>query len=210
MIERPRRLGMLAAIAVGATLGCAAAGAQSPAAPAAEAPASKKWIADCGNYKGWIGSQCSGLRDAWYDGKPVVIVSGYTWHDPATYDDDKLEEFNAKAWGGGFGWGRRDAKGDHYSWYALAFKDSHDDWTKAVGWTWVTSGPEKSDYAVGLGYTAFIMSRPDIANNIPFPAALPLASVKLGPAELLGTFIPKLNGGVNHGNVAYFFGRIQF
>ena len=61
-----------------------------------------------------------------------------------------------------------------------------------------------------LGYTAFIMTRPDIFNGVPFPAVLPIASVKLGPAEIMGTFIPKLNGGVNHGNVAYFFGRIQF
>ncbi len=34
--------------------------------------------------------------------------------------------------------------------------------------------------------------------------------MKLGPAEIMGTFIPKLNGGVNHGNVGYLFGRIQF
>jgi len=27
---------------------------------------------------------------------------------------------------------------------------------------------------------------------------------------VLGTFVPKVNGGVNHGNVAYFFARYQF
>jgi palmitoyl transferase len=54
------------------------------------------------------------------------------------------------------------------------------------------------------------MSRPDIASNFPFPAILPLASVKLGRAEVLGTFIPKLDAGVNHGNVGFLFARYQF
>ena len=42
------------------------------------------------------------------------------------------------------------------------------------------------------------------------PAALPLASVKVRNVEVLGTFIPKLNGGINHGDVAYVFARYQF
>ena len=40
--------------------------------------------------------------------------------------------------------------------------------------------------------------RPDIAMQRTVPRALPLASVKIGPAEVLDTFIPKLNGGINH------------
>lgn len=174
--------------------------------------ADPKWLPtiDCGEMSGWFKSQCTGLAAAWTKGRPMVLLSGYTWHDPSTYDDDKLEAFNAEAWGGGFGLGRFDEKGDGYSWYTLAFKDSHYDWTVMAGWSWTTYWPERSDFAVGLGYTAFLMSRPDIFNNIPFPAILPLASIKLGPAEIMGTFIPKLNGGVNHGNVGYFFGRIQF
>lgn len=208
MVREVRHFFASVALAAVAAVAPGAVAAQSGPAPALEP--SKAWIADCAKVSGWIGSQCAGLRETWHEGRPVVMLSGYTWHDPATYDDDKLREFNSKAWGAGLGRGWRDAKGDHYSWFAFAFKDSHDDWTKMAGWSWVTYWPEKADLAVGLGYTAFIMSRPDIASNVPFPAALPLASVKLGPAEVLGTFIPKLNGGINHGNVAYFFGRIQF
>ena len=165
---------------------------------------------DCGEMSGWFKSQCTNLGAAWTRGRPLVMLSGYTWHDPSTYDDDKLESFNSESWGGGFGFGRSDDKGDHYSWYTMAFKDSHYDWTVMAGWAWTTYWPERSDFAVGLGYTAFLMSRPDIFNNVPFPAVLPIASVKLGPAELMGTFIPKLNGGVNHGNVGFLFGRVQF
>jgi palmitoyl transferase len=176
---------------------------------AAPAPQAHKWLA-CDSMWKWFGSQCAGLKDAWYDGRPTLYLSGYTWHDPSTYTQEKLDEFNDKAWGGGFGWSKTAANGDHFGWYALVFRDSHFQYTKAAGWSWMTYWPAHDDFAVGLGYTAFLASRPDIANNWPFPAALPLAGIKIRKFELLGTFIPKLNAGINHGDVAYFFGRYQF
>jgi hypothetical protein len=99
-------------------------------------------------------------------------------------------------------------EGDNYSWYALAFRDSHFNTTAMVGWGAMTYWPAQGPVAAGLGYTAFIMMRPDIAKGWPFPAALPLASVKVYNVEVLGTYIPKLNGGINHGDVAYFFGPL--
>jgi palmitoyl transferase len=60
----------------------------------------------------------------------------------------------------------------------------------------------------GLGYTLMIIQRPDIANGIPFPAILPLFSLRWQKATLVTTFIPTLNGGINNGSVLYVFGRI--
>ena len=185
-----------------------AVSAPATAEPPAAAPA-QKWLA-CDSMWSWFGSQCLGLKEAWYDGRPTLYLSGYTWHDPHTYNDTNLAELNSQSWGGGFGYSKTVANGDSFGWYAMAFRDSHYNITKSVGWTWVTYWPERSDFAVGLGYTAFIASRPDIANNWPFPAALPLAALKLKQLEIIGTFVPKLNGGVNHGNVASFFARYQF
>jgi palmitoyl transferase len=204
------RLG-LAAMALLLVAGSALAQtAPAPAAPLADPPKERKWL-DCDRMWQWFDVQCRGFRDAWYDGKPTVLLTGYTWHDRNTYTDEKIDEFNEQAWGGGFGWGGYEpTKGDHFGWYAMIFRDSHSQYTKLAGYAWVTYWPERSDVAVGLGYTVFLMSRPDIANNIPFPAILPLASVKLGRAEVLGTFIPKLDAGVNHGNVGFLFARYQF
>ena len=42
---------------------------------------------------------------------------------------------------------------------------------------------------------------------MPFPAALPLFSVRYGEASLVTTFIPTVNGGVNNGSVIYLMGR---
>jgi palmitoyl transferase len=214
-------------------LAAAAASAQTPPAPvAAPSPAESssaeakaaadakaateytiagghKWL-DCDKMWSFFASQCSGLGNAWYDGKPTLYFSGYSWHDPNTYDETKQGQFNDRAWGGGFGWAKDAPNGDNFSWYALIFRDSHYQYTKMAGWGWMTYWPAKAPVAVGLGGTVFLMSRPDIYNSIPFPAILPLASVKAYGFEVLGTFVPKVNGGVNHGNVAYFFARYQF
>lgn len=208
-IRRYLRLIVLIACAL-VTPAFAQGSAASPDTAVTTAPVQGKTWFRCANMWKWFDTQCAGLKDAWNDGRPTVYLSGYTWHDPSTYSEEKLEEFNDRAWGGGFGWSKNSANGDNFGWYGLVFRDSHYQYTKAVGWTWMTYWPDHSDYAVGLGYTAFIASRPDIANNWPFPAALPLASIKIRKFELMGTFVPKLNGGINHGNVGYFFGRYQF
>jgi palmitoyl transferase len=62
----------------------------------------------------------------------------------------------------------------------------------------------------GLGYVAAIVQRPDIFHGIPFPAALPLASLRYKEATLSATFIPTVGGGVNNGSVLYVFGRYTF
>jgi palmitoyl transferase len=188
----------------------AGAGERSFFEPVPEAE--RKWFYDCGTLQeGWLARQCRGFRSAWYERRPMILVSGYAWHDPNTYEEDNLESFNSAAYGGGFGFGLYEPeKGDHFSWYVLSFKDSNSNLTNMIGFGALTYWPERSDFAVGLGYTVFIMQRPDIYGGIPFPAALPLASIKLWNAELLATFIPKLNAGINHGNVGYLFGRYQF
>ena len=58
------------------------------------------------------------------------------------------------------------------------------------------------------GWTAFIVQRPDIANGWPIPAALPIAALRYKKANLVATFIPTLNGGVNHGSTLYIMGTV--
>lgn len=170
----------------------------------------RAWLNCGGMWWAWATRHCEGLKAAWFQGRATLYASGYAWHIPGTWSDEKLEELNQKAWGGGYGFARTDERGDNYSWYALAFRDSHFDTTAMVGFGAMTYWPATGNISAGLGYTAFIMMRPDIAKGWPFPAALPLASVKVYNAEVLATFIPKLNGGINHGDVAYFFARWQF
>jgi palmitoyl transferase len=165
----------------------------------------------CDRLWGWLEYQCAGLKGAWSDGASDLYLTGYAYHVRSNYTPEKIAEFNERAWGGGFGLSNYNDRGDLFGFYALAFSDSHRKTTKALGWAWRTYWPAHSDYAVGLGYTAFLGSRPDIYSGIPFPGILPLAAVKLGRAEILGTYIPKVNPKTTgNGNVGFVFMRIHF
>ena len=57
----------------------------------------RKWFYDCGSLdEGWLKRQCRGFKSAWYERRPMVLVSGYAWHDPNTYEEDNLEAFNSR------------------------------------------------------------------------------------------------------------------
>jgi len=158
----------------------------------------------------WLEYQCKGVKDAWHDGTPDLCVTGYTHHDRDTYSAEKIDEFNEKAWGGGLGWSIRRDNGDSFGWYGIIFRDSHNQYTKAFGLAAITYWPKERGVALGLGYTAFLASRPDIWNNVPLPGVLPLASLRMDRLEILGTCIPNLNSQTGHGNVAFLLARWHF
>jgi palmitoyl transferase len=231
MLLRALRSGGLCAVlaiapvagALGADAPAASTAATTPAAipepapddpkPAAAAPKpdaatqESAWI-PCGKMWSWLDYQCSNLKKAWHEGTPDIYVTGITYHDRGTYTAEKIATYNEASYGGGLGWSRRADNGDDFGWYGVIYRDSHYNYTKMFGWTWMTYWPEQRDYAVGLGYTIFLGSRPDIYNNVPFPGILPLASVKLRNLEIVGTYIPKVSQGTTgNGNVAFVFLR---
>lgn len=143
------------------------------------------------------------------EGDNVLYLSGYAYHDRGTYSAEKIAEFNEEAWGAGFGRTLIDENGNSNSLFALAFLDSHDDVEAQVGyareWRWQFA----EHAAVGAGFVAMLVSRSDMFNNIPFPAILPVASIEVGRAALMASYIPKLSGDGGNGNVLYIFGRIN-
>jgi palmitoyl transferase len=158
----------------------------------------------------WADSATQNLSNIYDTGTPDIFVTGYTWHDPATYTAAKRAMLNSHAWG--LGWGKHiiDANGNDEMIYAMMFSDSHRNAEPVVGyakqWLWNPVG----QLNFGAGYTAGITSRADIFKNIPFPIALPLVSVGYGRFTLYGTFLPKVTSTLNNGNVAFFFARYTF
>lgn len=59
----------------------------------------------------------------------------------------------------------------------------------------------------GAGYTVFLTARPDIFHNIPFPGALPWASIAYKKIGLSVTYIP---GPKNTGNVLFLVAKYTF
>ncbi|WP_432722103.1 phospholipid:lipid A palmitoyltransferase [Jeongeupia wiesaeckerbachi] len=166
--------------------------------------------ADCGNMGEWLGSACSHVNKIADEGSWDLYLTGYTWHDPHTWTDEKLEELNAKAWGGGLGKRLVDENGNQDLLYGMVFSDSHEDPQLMLGYAKVWYWPSTSIVSVGAGYTVGLTSRADILNRIPFPYILPVLSLRVWRASLMGTFIPSLNSGLNSGNVGFVFGRYEF
>ena len=146
--------------------------------------------------------------DTWKSGKNELILSGYSWHAPWTWTAELRAEENPWAWGGGYGRTVEEANGNTHTVFGLAFLDSHKNIEWNIGYGWSTFWGPRDGLQPGLGYTAMIVQRPDIANGIPFPAVLPLFSLRYGQARIDATYIPNLGGGINNGSVLYVFGRV--
>jgi palmitoyl transferase len=154
----------------------------------------------------------AGIAERWnksMDGDSELYVPLRTWHNRATYSRAAIDRYNEAPWGLGFGKSYHDSEGNWQGFYAMAFKDSHNDWEPIAGygstWDWYTPG---RDWHVGLGYTVFLTSRSDTFHRIPFPGVLPLVSAGYKRFTLQGVYIPGLKEGT--GNVAFFWAKYAF
>lgn len=164
---------------------------------------------ECADFWTWVEAGCRHVVDTYEDGGNALLLSGYSWHIPATWSAERRAMENEEAWGGGWARSLEKPNGDTENVYFLVFDDSHRQAQFNLGYSWSTYWLDRSGVQPGLGFTAAIIQRPDIANGWPIPVVLPLFSLRHERAELLTTYIPKLNGGINHGSVLYIFGKID-
>jgi palmitoyl transferase len=159
---------------------------------------------------GWLTKGCRGLVDTYENGTSGLLLSGYAWHLPSSWTPERRAQLNSEAWGAGVIRTTEDADGDMRSVFFLVFKDSHSHAEFNIGYEHSTYWGPRSGVQPGLGYTAMIVQRPDLAHGYPFPVLLPLASLRYRETTLFTTFIPTLNGGINHGSTLYVFARVLF
>ncbi|XZG70997.1 lipid IV(A) palmitoyltransferase PagP [Chitinibacteraceae bacterium HSL-7] len=181
------------------------------AAAAAFMVASAPALADCEWDWSWAQSMCqhvkAPLKD---DARQDLYLMGYAYHDRNTYTPEKLEGLNEKAWGGGYGRHRVDENGNEDALFAFAFLDSHKDPQYQAGYARIWMWPVVGDLQVGAGLGMGIAGRQDMFGGFPFPFILPMFSIKYQRLSIQSVVIPQLNGGINNGNVAFFYGRYTF
>lgn len=165
---------------------------------------------ECADFGSWLEKGCRRVADTYDRGENQFFISGYSYHVPATYTPEKRAELNSNAWGSGWARTVEDADGDTHSVGLLAFLDSHKHVQWNIGYTYSTYWRSRDGVQPGLGYFVGIVQRPDIAGGVPFPAALPLATLRYGQATLFATYIPTLNGGINHGSTLFVYGSYTF
>jgi palmitoyl transferase len=163
---------------------------------------------ECADLWEWLNTGCRRLVDTYKNGNNEVLVSGFAWHTPWTWTSERRAEENQYAWGGGFARSADRENGDTDTVYFLVFSDSHYEPEYNLGYAWTTWWRPRDSLQPGLGYTLMLISRQDIWGGVPFPAILPLVSLRYDKVTVFSTYIPTLNGGINHGSILYVFGRI--
>lgn len=141
-------------------------------------------------------------------GSADLYVSGLAHHGRSTYTKEKLNELNEHAWGLGYGKTLRNERGDDESLYAFILKDSHrhPQYMAGYAYEWIVPIPHTS-LELGLGGTAMLMSRQDYFGSIPFPLALPMASIGTKNARVMFAYVPRLSANKNNGDVLLVFAR---
>ena len=164
---------------------------------------------ECAKFWTWVEKGRRHVVDTYQQGGNSLLVSGFDWHIPATWTPEARARENEKAWGAGWARSREQLNGDTENVFLLVFSDSHRHAQYNLGYSWTTYWGAREGLQPGLGYTAAIIKRPDIANGWPVPVVLPLFTLRYQNFELLSTYIPTVGGGVNHGSVLYIFGKID-
>ncbi len=163
--------------------------------------------AECADLWDWLDRGCRRIVDTYDNGGNELLLSGYAYHVPGTWTPERRAELNSNAWGAGWGRTVEDPDGDTHTVFALGFEDSHRHAQLQVGYSWSTFWGPREGVQLGLGYAAMIVQRPDLLSGYPFPAVLPIASVRAQKATMMMTYIPTLNGGANHGSTLFVMGR---
>ncbi|MFJ2986869.1 hypothetical protein ACIPF8_03310 [Collimonas sp. NPDC087041] len=181
------------------------------AAVALSAPAQAQETPDT---TGWFSKTFSQTKDRLdnivENGDQEVYLSGYAYHGRHTYTEERIRELNEKAWGLGGGRTIRNESGNDESLYLFAIRDSHFKPQIMAGYAyeWVWNVP-KTPVEVSAGYTAMLMSRQDYFGGIPFPIALPVASIGVKGAKFMASYVPRLSSNKGNGDVLLMFFRVE-
>lgn len=152
---------------------------------------------------------CRHLHQTWTEGSTDLYLSGYAWHNRFTYSAERIRErrYNELAWGGGFGKGFFDEKGNWHGLYAFAFLDSHRKLEPVAGYAYLKVANITQNFKGGLGLSVLVTARPDIMHGIPFPGAVPWIGIFYKKFSVKGAYIP---GTSTNGNVLYLVGTYSF
>ena len=149
--------------------------------------------------------------EAGQHGKVDLYLPLYAWHNRSAYSAEERAMLSDKPWGLGAGRSATTADGTgHYSFYALAFRDSEGDVQPIAGYlqTWRM---QSGGLFAGLGYTAFVTARRHFHRYLPFPGVLPVVELGYGDFSLYATYIPGgRTDGRRYGNIAFVMGRYAF
>ncbi|MDF7671512.1 lipid IV(A) palmitoyltransferase PagP [Orbaceae bacterium ESL0721] len=152
--------------------------------------------------KGFLQNIKNTLSDTWNSPTHELYIPANTWHNRAAYSRSKVDGYNERPWGIGYGVTRFDEDGDWHSLYIMEFQDSHNEIEPIGGYGYQTYWrlDDAGKWRIGIGYTLSITARHDY-DWIPFPAPLPLLSFEYDRFSIQNTYVPGFHK--NNGNVLF-------
>ncbi len=158
----------------------------------------------------WWGAAKDKVSTIEREGDNDLYLTGYAYHDRMTYTKEKLKDLNEGAFGMGLGKTKINENGNTEMLYVMSHLDSHSDMQIEAGYAWLKNFHPFGDLKLGLGFASGLVSRSDMAGRIPIPFALPMAAIDLGKFAVNAILIPKLNDGINNGNVLFLFAKFTW
>lgn len=147
------------------------------------------------------------LETIWHEGRMELYLPLRTYHLRSAYTQEKIDSFNEAPLGLGIGKGIYDSGGNWHGLYVMGIQDSHRKPEYFAGYACKTFWSLTGDFKLGLGFTAFLTTRADIAHYIPVPGVLPLFSLEYQKVSLESVYVP---GGKSNGNILFFWSKISF
>jgi len=156
----------------------------------------------------WLGKARDHVTDIWKTGTSDLYVPLYTYHLRSAYTQAQIDGYQETPYGIGYGRSKFDKDGDWTGLYAITYQDSHFKPSYQAGYIFQKIWRPADDWRIGGGFTAFLVSRSDLANYFPIPIILPMGSIGYKSAALEVTYVPGHDNG--RGNVLFFAGRYNF
>ena len=154
----------------------------------------------------WFQKGRERLTDIWQTGSSDFYVPLRTHHLRSAYSREQIDRYQEAPLGIGYGRSKFDRDGDLQRVFGMVFQDSHFKPNYTVGYAFEKSWRPAADWRLGGGFTAFVMTRPDIGHYTPFPGVLPFGSVSYKNVSVEATYVPGAGGA---GNVVFFWGRFR-
>ena len=153
--------------------------------------------------KSMFGKIWDPVAQAYDKGALELYLPLVTYHVRSSYTKEQIDSYNERPLGLGVGRGYYNEKGNWEGVYFIGFQDSHSKPEYHLGYGWKTFWYPASDLRVGLGFTAFVFTRSDIAHYTPLPGILPLAMVGYKNFSLETSYVPG-------SNVFFLYGKWEF
>ncbi len=157
------------------------------------------------------------LGDIWRNGQDELFIAGHSYHSRARYAAKDIARFNEQ--NTGLGWAKthytrgvlNGRSGQSSGLYVMGFSSSIRDTQWNLGYLHKWHSPSWGGFQVAGGYTALLLSRPDVIQGVPVPVILPVGSFDTRYLSLELVYFPPINlAPAAQGDVFFLFARARW